>query len=67
LRELNAFYGDVGLATGFLGSENERAGSPVGRNMLNLFATPAIGLQIGNPSNPYKRVTALRAQRAAMR
>ncbi|HZT29729.1 MAG TPA: hypothetical protein VFA33_07600 [Bryobacteraceae bacterium] len=63
-RELNAFYGAVGSATGLLGEEAfNRKGNAYLRMVLDL-SLPGL---VGNASNPYKRAEMLRQQRTGTR
>jgi N12 class adenine-specific DNA methylase/2'-5' RNA ligase len=62
IRELNAFYGDVGEHTGFLGSDKGRVGNAWWRMAADL--NPVTQGIVQNASSPEKREKALRREAA---
>lgn len=61
-KEVNAFYGSLGEATGLVAPENEK-GNKALRGLLDLVLPGAVG----NASNPTKRANIVRAQRTGTR
>ncbi len=62
LRELNAFYGNLGEATGFLGEDQGQKGNGYLRMITNL-ALPGL---VANATKPFARAETVRKQRYAM-
>ncbi len=62
-KELNAFYGNLGVATGMAGDDKGMKGNHWLRMVTDL-TMPGL---VSNATNPYKKAEALRAQRAGAR